>query len=843
MTETSKAEQRRWFAEKLRQFFAIRPSTAWVPWSRFVIGSLVLALVMAVLVVPETTVERLQAAKHAWLPVRFWSEPQGGLIRIEAPRVFTRERLVNDRFDEAAWLQSRLDLTSKLLDERAFARPGSVRIVRQDLAMSAGGPSVIDGDEAPPREVATAAELLLDDGRFELPEHLQTELALGYRENLRRRLIAENLDDTHDIDGNTLYRLDFGADIVPPPFTDAVAVVEVTLSERATEQDANERQEPVLVAYYEELLEEWRAEIERQASRLFNDRLRTVSMDGRFMPDEAAHLNRFLEVRFRELMTGKAANDPEQKRPAADLQQARALHRNAMITGVMPQMIRSQLGRHVLPSDTPEWQPPDVRNYREYCRNNRDTLPGDVALFDGTVRLPASQQCISFPRNWELLAELDVLDTMRRLSEAANDVALEECGLLSPELAEASGWPPISAYAATARARCPQLDARWASVEMQVGMLEPWERRTRAIGEFVRFQLENQIARDGTTLKISEFFNIDISMCNSAQCDIRVWPKFWRDPIKSPQHFDQESAPERAAALRRHLNIGARALAYRVLPDEALVFSDETSGYGLLAQWGSDGVDVTTERRSTERRIEAVGGVVGIGDWGAAPASEEHAQTRFGWLAFTGADNLRRASPAPRHLPLAALVSLPGWWRHVVLDVRACWRHRGDLADPAQGAPLCGAQPRYSQTLHLQLPGSASEISRRLKFDVVNYPFVDTVEAGELVVEIGRSAKLPIRGGRLWKSPRVLLGQQWAAAIQVLPDMNGIIAEFHCVEPPPGYAGDWGQPPGDTTLRVWTSEGVTPPIPVRYRLFTSRYVDRPDEPCVSTSARATPTAH
>jgi hypothetical protein len=94
----------------------------------------------------------------------------------------------------------------------------------------------------------------------------------------------------------------------------------------------------------------------------------------------------------------------------------------------------------------------------------------------------------------------------------------------------------------------------------------------------------------------------------------------------------------------------------------------------------------------------------------------------------------------------------------------------------------------------------------------------------ELVV--GVRGALLLEGARLWRSTEVTAGAQHADKITVLPNMEGILAEFDCVQPPNGIrhlrlneeiAGkelkqivtyDW--------VKVWTSEGATEGIPVAF---------------------------
>jgi hypothetical protein len=78
-------------------------------------------------------------------------------------------------------------------------------------------------------------------------------------------------------------------------------------------------------------------------------------------------------------------------------------------------------------------------------------------------------------------------------------------------------------------------------------------------------------------------------------------------------------------------------------------------------------------------------------------------------------------------------------------------------------------------------------------------------------------ARILIPGSRLWRSAEVTLDAQLAAKITVLPNMEGVIADFDEVQiPNPLSNSDEDTRPDEDTrhlevparLRIWTSEGM-----------------------------------
>ena len=68
-------------------------------------------------------------------------------------------------------------------------------------------------------------------------------------------------------------------------------------------------------------------------------------------------------------------------------------------------------------------------------------------------------------------------------------------------------------------------------------------------------------------------------------------------------------------------------------------------------------------------------------------------------------------------------------------------------------------------------------------FYILRTPYLNMTGQSIYPVEAGREAQIQLTGSRLWKNPRVRLGNQWHDRIEVLPDMQGVIATFKCIDP------------------------------------------------------------
>jgi hypothetical protein len=128
-----------------------------------------------------------------------------------------------------------------------------------------------------------------------------------------------------------------------------------------------------------------------------------------------------------------------------------------------------------------------------------------------------------------------------------------------------------------------------------------------------------------------------------------------------------------------------------------------------------------------------------------------------------------------------------------------------------------------SRSIVVRLPAAPQNVSGVL-LELPKRPRIHKQRMGVQQVVAGERAHIVIPGTHLWRSPKVTLGNRVAAGITVLPDMNGIIAEFEKFEAPPELTQPGPSSPGEAkpvpskdaapsdaatklVLTVWTSDG------------------------------------
>ena len=134
----------------------------------------------------------------------FQSQHHPGFIYIDAPQVYTRERLVNDRFPrESAWLERMLERTENApMTELPSRRQASGSGSRVFFGEGEHTGQANDGEMKPLHR--TGLEAIQAFNRRSV-----------LRERIRVAQMDTMLDDAHDLDGNTLYRFNFSATAIP----------------------------------------------------------------------------------------------------------------------------------------------------------------------------------------------------------------------------------------------------------------------------------------------------------------------------------------------------------------------------------------------------------------------------------------------------------------------------------------------------------------------------------------------------------------------------------------------------------------------------------------------------
>ncbi len=636
----------------------------WLLPGRRVAGLAVTGLIVAALLFPMRARDHIMDIWRAINP-----PPPSGLIVVDSPQIFTRERLVNDRFTEERWLAAQLDRTDTLLEDGRFARP--YIWAQEAISRSMGGaPAAPDGSMASNPDADLPAPIW------------EYEDAMAYRNRIRYAKIATQLDDAHDIDSNTLYRMNFSISVLPDRNEEAIAVVKIAIKESDLAGE--------LEHYYTQLLSEYVDILQQTVNNVYDDRLSTVEQGQGFAPSEALEVDHFLRHEVEKLVP-RLAEPPLRANTAF----ARRKQAEAFINQTLGRLIEARLNfdrqqngraaRSLVGSFGDALSEQEQRqltgNYLGLCQGGRvsvsmtEVVPQWLRkrLFDSNSATAHTHfRCSTLPRNWPLQARFQIVTGLRAIAAqlyGLKDYALpmdhrgrfeknsplsipddlfgNPCGagngaqgISEADILDALAYvlygsagakPAAPSPGATpgsgpeTRPGPPRFEHACAAFRSAVraarrdlvGGLGPAALPPLRIGiaEYVRRTME-LLRSKRLSRTLSYYFDFDLASCAPTHCSIKVTDRY---SSRGREARDTAMARARIHAFYENLNCGARAQTYALTPKKDAnylglqQFSQAT--ISMLADSGSPGAVQASEEKSRKGQIQQPS-IIGLGDWG-----------------------------------------------------------------------------------------------------------------------------------------------------------------------------------------------------------------------------------
>jgi len=179
----------------------------------------------------------------------------------------------------------------------------------------------------------------------------------------------------------------------------------------------------------------------------------------------------------------------------------------------------------------------------------------------------------------------------------------------------------------------------------------------------------------------------------------------------------------------------------------------------------------------------------------------------FGWVIgprYEIRTDGRNQAAGFRHIPVqnsvSGVISVPAAVERVNLIVTKCWKDGVESWGPSATPNRC-----WENQMVVALPADDSRAFQLARSSVTNARRIELAADSPRFyrVRVGSPASLIIRGDNLWRNTVVLLGGQQADRVSVLPDMRGILATFNKVSSP---AQSGSSEKSGLELRVVTSE-------------------------------------
>lgn len=720
-----------------------------------------------------------------------------GLILIDSPEVFSRERLVNDRFLQDAWLRGKLNKIPgvKSISASTFSNK------QQSANIAAQSGSI---KESPEKHSVESIDTNIPNQqklKVSAIEELRNELA--YREEVRAEIMENMLDDRHDIRGNTLYRLKFDSTLIPHKDSNLWALIIIRLKGNSQTSQLTETGEtPDQILY-----RDWYEYTQKE-------------------------LNDELAARTKGLWRGKMERDEQ-------LKFSSFLYKNSKTENINLQKDH----KIVVPCNDQRIAPSSQLN--EFA---------NFALakygWTGFEHFLAPNSNFSIGQNLRLQilkkAEQDLADNYKAWYSELEKTAcviyhfFDQCR--QPEDMKKD-------YCADFRSTQPPGNSgdRSASVTPRPSsILLDLLNRANLIWKqeffFVEYAFSDYM-RETYQKQLGIYINIEVKYCQNEACQISLSSlkdtgktaflhalekdnqvySYTATPKESTQQFFESASEQQTRNLLLGLAAQPKSLDLNSIYEYTLKnqrFMQQIKRQPLVVGFSSEvlkgsGFFIGLDNSSTTDSEQSSDNNKTTGS----------ASAQFGWLIGPKLDlssNKNDSSGDFKHLPiqnaLSALVSLPSWWRSAQLDVVTCWvpgnaaefrqdKNYEQLAEDLQQFCSKKLLPFY-----IKLPGNVTEIKRKLGYQVGHIPYIKNAGKSSDFYVGQENASLLIEGGDLWRSTVVTMGAQRSNRIEVMPNMKGIIAGFDTIKEPLQWtASDSGAAPcyAKVEIIVWTSEDRT----------------------------------
>lgn len=524
---------------------------------------------------------------------------------------------------------------------------------------------------------------------------------LAYRELVRQELLENDLDDGHDIEGNTLYRLTFDATVIPAHDSSDWAVVEAEIRSGSGCDES-----------YLSQLEAMETAVEKSADLVETARKDLTESD-ESRPKQLAALTDAEAAADRAI----ASYQKLQSAPGAFTARELQIFLEKWLEDVSESLQRDVVAlRDNYFEETPQ--------------------PGMLALIyksDPDRELLVSRQ--------ELEEKVAALEGDQRLKVRREIEAREK------ELLDSAGDKAARILAENYRNQIVR----------------------RGLGEILRFRKANDQSFINVTMAEPHLVNF---------CKL----------LKTlPTRVDPYAVTPKESVERI-----ADAAATRTAEERALTAALQAGTVGLST--AVKALRIADVQRQMIRRQPLVVGY----------SSNPSKVASVGWLIgprFKGRHghagyDFRQVA---HQFPLAAVVSVPGWWPSATFDIRTCWLAENHADERSPATRVCVGAGAVAT---VPLPADPSHLTAVL-FPRTRRPQPELASQPKLAID--DKARFVISGKNIWRNPVVLLGGQPATTVEILPDMKGLLVTIEKVLQPPGW-----QPSDQTGLEeiwVWTSEG------------------------------------
>ncbi len=686
----------------------------------------------------------------------------GGFIFVDSPEVYTRERLVNERFKEDAWLNQKL--------EEADQPENLVGVLRKIEQVRAAGKAAVQaqvGGSSSQDQTPTDNEVLNNKLTFNEKISIQS----SNRDLITQKIIENRLDDRHDLDNNSLYILKFDTAVVVNERSDKSAMVGIELVPPVKQQSSGSSRKDRVAALFADqsdaqMLRETFQSFLKTVKRQVNNAVLQVDFSEPSVPILAKQIEIAIANRFTVDLAATPIITNYMTSKVSETFEENELYELRIYLGDVSRFFDFQtLFKYSARSSGGKKDPPTF-----------DTMARQLNFYVASPECKAAGA--ADVNNTTLLKSAVPVGGLDQLEEEA----------LKPYISEESTDTKALYISTTLEDR--QLIAPTEARETFLKLLSLLIIETRRV----------------PTEKANTYSNVfDLVQFTDGPGGCRE--------IHGNYNFGFVEFVGRVSAYTSY--------AYSALPKQSSssvveqIVETNTADLSAPDVAGSQGFGgifasnkVNQSSSSLRSRVAAFGSA-------QPPLDGVSENVLVGWIINPNASSTERHGKNLRTISesVQAIVSVPAWWPHIHVRICKQWLNSSGtpLTQPVNGQLFVqGANPEKdrcfqtgpageSAAIKVVLPNTQQDIENVAFDQDQRLPIIRKITC-ENTLEAGLPGKISclIAGRRLWRNTVVTAGVVENLKIRILPNMDGLIAEFPYMS----------KIPDDCSIRVWTSEGV-----------------------------------
>lgn len=691
----------------------------------------------------------LAAAMVGVLTFRYWDgirdwvlRADDGQIIVNSPTVYTRQRLVNDRLSQSTWLQKQLVAAENADSEFHSIDQVETRLEgnRAQLAISSQGD--VPRQSAGPTQAGDA-----DQARAGVDVKPTTAALFrsknAFRDEVRAEIMQTQLDDRHDILGNTIYRLSFDTAVLTGSRKNAVAGIKIklghyphrTIKEMGPNptKDKVDRFDATNLRYsqdYDRLYTDWLRELQKVVPNSVDNLGQSLAVLPFPDPRVRYLFTRFITARICEFMLGRGWRSGDSDPQPLLRQCDPAMHDRTEGDSKLKDaaILLDQYTTHYLKDLANRLDQDFYTKFKRALAEIKTKPVNDKTISDDDKTVSEERDLVRIYCSERLLVDWrfdasrsDYIgsETHENIGSETRDLPALTCPFYdSPARRIMAGillyntlyiltmdshyksfdnadeiWKQIRKLKKSAAGSARQLAMR-SSAPKSVNASQGYPNQPAAArcfaADFMRYSL-NSFHRPYANEweRMSHFITLNVTGRELGDCNLAVGPM-----------PDSESVREAIEELKYHLNKSTEAFAYSITPrnlSESTSTSEEVrDDFEMLARLpigvqARDANSVIEALRQRSRQVQGVFAhpvVVGFGSGrqsvefisrGEIEKSTTIRRTEFGWLIAPRSHGGDVPEQVDEQYSLTAVISVPSWWSSVELDIETCWISRADL--------------------------------------------------------------------------------------------------------------------------------------------------------------------